>query len=310
MTYSSHGSRTNTAHFQIFVNPKALASIFVVLLFLLNPRLWSESRKEYIHGDGGVVAVETGAAGCGPYTFSETPDSRNFGMAGGSGSITAHGGDGSACALTVSNNASSWISITGGGTGYGYVTYKIAANTGTARAGAITIAGTAFTINQEGCTYTIAPTSSGTISVSGGIGSFTLTTSNSACAWTISKPTWVAITSGSSGSGTGTVSYSAEANTGAARNGSITAGGKTYAVSQAGVTCQQACSNQLALCNTAVQPYAATCPSYCENMLLSQGIYPSNPNYNQMYSTCMSSCTAQVYAGCYNSYNTCVAGCP
>jgi hypothetical protein len=59
------------------------------------------------------------------------------------------------------------------------------------------------------------------------------------CAWVASSSApWISITSGSSGSGNGTVNYSIAANTGAARSGTITIAGRTFTVNQFGVALQ------------------------------------------------------------------------
>ncbi|HWP41669.1 MAG TPA: NF038122 family metalloprotease [Blastocatellia bacterium] len=67
----------------------------------------------------------------------------------------------------------------------------------------------------------------------GGTGSFGIAGSNG-CTWTaVSNDSWIHITSGSSGSGNGTVSYSVDANPGATiRSGTITAAGQTFTVFQ------------------------------------------------------------------------------
>ncbi len=92
------------------------------------------------------------------------------------------------------------------------------------------------------CTYSISPasnafnSSSGTSSVS--------VTATSGCSWTaISNNSWITITSGSSGSGNGTVNYSVLPNTStSSRNGTMTIAGKTFTVSQAGVPCSHSFS--------------------------------------------------------------------
>ncbi|MDQ5988115.1 MAG: hypothetical protein CSYNP_03871 [Syntrophus sp. SKADARSKE-3] len=82
------------------------------------------------------------------------------------------------------------------------------------------------------CTYTLSSTSIA-YSAQTGTGSFIVTPSAETCAWTAaSSASWITVTSGASG--TGTVSYSIAANTGAARTGTITAGGQTFTVTQAG----------------------------------------------------------------------------
>ena len=87
------------------------------------------------------------------------------------------------------------------------------------------------------CTYSLTPTSS-SVGASGATSSFTVT-SQTGCAWTAtSSQSWLTITSGSSGSGTGSVGYSVAANTaGTTRSATITAGGKTFTVTQAAAAC-------------------------------------------------------------------------
>jgi hypothetical protein len=50
----------------------------------------------------------------------------------------------------------------------------------------------------------------------------------------VSNNAWITITAGSSGTGNGTVNYDVSANTGAARNGTITIADQTFTVAQAG----------------------------------------------------------------------------
>ncbi len=88
------------------------------------------------------------------------------------------------------------------------------------------------------CTYTLNP-SAGSSPSSGGTGSFSVSTA-SACSWTAvaSDTTWITITSGASGTGSGTVSYTIAANgTGSARNGTITINGQIYSITQFGSGC-------------------------------------------------------------------------
>jgi hypothetical protein len=56
---------------------------------------------------------------------------------------------------------------------------------------------------------------------------------SSGCGWTAtSNDSWIRITSGASGSGSGTVNYSVVSNTGTARTGTITVAGRTFTVNQ------------------------------------------------------------------------------
>lgn len=82
------------------------------------------------------------------------------------------------------------------------------------------------------CSYTISPASS-RFAPNGGSGTVSLTT-NSTCRWTArSNASWIQITTGTSGTGSKTVSYTVAANTGTTvRNGTITIAGKNYTVTQ------------------------------------------------------------------------------
>jgi len=89
------------------------------------------------------------------------------------------------------------------------------------------------------CAYEIFPTSrihgpateTGTVTV----------TAPSGCAWTAtSGVSWVAITSGGSGTGSGTVAYAVQANSGEGRTGALTVAGRTFTVDQAVPACRLA----------------------------------------------------------------------
>jgi hypothetical protein len=61
-------------------------------------------------------------------------------------------------------------------------------------------------------------------------------TTQATCAWTaVSNATWITVTSGAAGTGNGTVGFSAAANTGAARTGTLTIAGQTFTVTQSAV---------------------------------------------------------------------------
>jgi hypothetical protein len=87
------------------------------------------------------------------------------------------------------------------------------------------------------CTYSISPASQSFVEVVG-LGAVNVT-AGSGCLWTaVSNVTWITITAGSSGTGIGTVSYSVEANAStASRSGTLTIGGQTFTVNQAGGPC-------------------------------------------------------------------------
>jgi serine protease len=84
-----------------------------------------------------------------------------------------------------------------------------------------------------GCTFSISPTSAN-YSSSGGSGSVSVST-QAGCAWTASSnASWLTITAGASGNGSGTVNYSVASNGGASRTGSLTIAGQPFTVTQSG----------------------------------------------------------------------------
>ena len=84
-----------------------------------------------------------------PCTYTIAPTMQSFGAGSGTGSISVTPNS-SNCAWTAVSNNTSWITITSGasGTGAGTVNYSVAANTGAARTGTITVAGQTFSISQ------------------------------------------------------------------------------------------------------------------------------------------------------------------
>jgi Zn-dependent metalloprotease len=84
------------------------------------------------------------------------------------------------------------------------------------------------------CSFSISPTSSSQ-PAAGGTGSVTVTT-GVGCTWSaVSNAGFITVTSGALGNGNGTVTYSVAANSGAARNGTMTIAGQTFTVNQAAV---------------------------------------------------------------------------
>jgi len=176
---------------------------------------------------GGQIFTVRQSDGC---AYSLSSNSANVSAAGGNESVNVLTATG--CAYNTVSNAS-WITITGGGdSGNNTITFSVAANTGAARTGTITVAGQTFTVNQAaGCVYTFS--SAGiNLAADAAAGSFNVA-SGAGCAWTASTPdSWISIASGSSGTGVGTILFNVAANNGAARTGTITAGGQTFTVRQ------------------------------------------------------------------------------
>jgi M6 family metalloprotease-like protein len=227
---SSGGWTHKVFNFKDVTNITAVGSTNVWFAFVFKS-------DPYVQGGGAfvdnVVIKKTVAESC---SYSISPTSQSFSSAAGSGTVTVTAGSG--CSWTAASNAG-WISITSGasGSGNGTVGYSVQANAGGTRSATLTIAGQTLTVSQAGaaCTYSISPTS-GSAATSGGTGSFNVT-AGPGCAWTASSDSsWLHVTTGASGSGNGTVSYSVDANGGGARAGHITVQGQTFTLSQSGTS--------------------------------------------------------------------------
>ncbi|MBF8275473.1 MAG: hypothetical protein HW390_546 [Candidatus Brocadiaceae bacterium] len=166
--------------------------------------------------------------------FSISPTSKSFSSEGGTGIVVVTAVSNSLVWTAVSNVT--WITVTTGGTGSGEAAYSVSANTDSARTGTMTIAGETFTVRQYGgCAYTISPTSQSFTS-GGGTGSVSVEVKLGSCSWTAkSNASWITVTSGGSGTGNGTVTYSVLANPGTnVRIGTITIAKNSFVVRQDG----------------------------------------------------------------------------
>lgn len=167
-------------------------------------------------------------------TYSLAPAGLSVGSGAASGTIQVTTQTG--CAWTASSGAP-WFSIVSGGsgTGSGTVRYSVAANTTTSQRTAVSsIAGKVFTVTQAAapvCTYSISPTKA-SFRAGGGTGRITVTT-QSGCAWTASSQvSWMTL-SRSSGTGSGTISYTVRANTTrSSRTGTAVVAGRSFTVTQ------------------------------------------------------------------------------
>jgi hypothetical protein len=128
----------------------------------------------------------------------------------------------------------SWITVTSGssGSGNGSTNFNVAANSGEARSGTLTIAGRTFILTQAtSCTY-VLNRNTVQVSAAGGMREVVVTT-NATCTWTASTTaTWISITAGATGTGNGTVEFTVRPNTGASRSATLVVGGQTVTVSQ------------------------------------------------------------------------------
>lgn len=182
--------------------------------------------------DNTAIRFEPVAGEC-DYILS--PTSKTFTQSGGQGTIVVDAAAG--CEWTATGD-SSWITIDAGssGTGSGTVEYTVDGNTSTnERIGTITIADKTFTVTQAAnCAYTISPASESYDS-DGGDGVITVSVSNSTCGWAaVSQNDWIDITSGSAGTGDGTVQYTVDVNpTPNDRTGRIVVAETTVTIHQA-----------------------------------------------------------------------------
>src|SRR5688572_8224296 len=186
-----------------------------------------------------VTQLSPGAPVPPPCAYTINPTSANVAGEGGPGTATVTAA--ANCTWTAAGGVT-WITVTSGasGNGNGSVAYTVAANSGSARSGSLTIAGQTLTISQAAvvpaCTYTINPPTAN-VGASGGAGPSVTVTTAGGCAWTAaSNDQWITVTSGANGNGNGTVGYAVAANTGAARNATLTIAGHTFTVTQAAST--------------------------------------------------------------------------
>ena len=137
------------------------------------------------------------------------------------------------CAWTASPSVP-WISIVSGrdGRGNGTVTFHVEPMTGPPRTGNVTIAGQNVQVDQGNtCNYAIGVDTFG-VDPAGGERQVAVT-APAGCSWTAqSQTTWIAITSGATGSGPGVVVFRVGASDGPGRSGSLIVAGRTITVTQ------------------------------------------------------------------------------
>jgi len=195
-----------------------------------------------------------------PCAYSLSASSQSVGAASTTGSVGVTTDTG--CAWSATANVS-WLSITAGasGTGNGTVQFSVAANTdSTPRAGTLTVAGQTFTVNQAAasvtCSYSLSAASQsvGAASTTGSVG----VTTGTGCVWSATaNVSWLSITAGASGTGSGTVQFSVAANTDTTpRAGTLTVAGQTFTVNQAAASVS--CSYSLSAASQSVGAASAT----------------------------------------------------
>ncbi|MBI4909032.1 MAG: BACON domain-containing protein, partial [Acidobacteria bacterium] len=157
----------------------------------------------------------------------------NAGNTGGSGSVNVVA-SGPACPWTAASS-DAWVTISppASGVGNGVVTFVVQSNAASLpRSTTLVIGGQTFVVNQS-CTFTLSSTSF-TMNAGGATASLDVST-QSVCVWSASSnSTWLSISSGSTASGSGRVTFSATVNIGTPRAGSLTVAGQNVTVSQDG----------------------------------------------------------------------------
>ena len=185
------------------------------------------SRSASVEVAGQIITVSQ-ASGC---SVSVTPSTVNVAANATAGAVQVTAGSGCIWSATT---ATAWIGIPegGGGTGTGQVGFSVAANTGPARDGAISIGGHIVRVSQaSGCTYSISPTSQD-VAATGGNGAVSIATA-AGCPWTAaSGADWIVIAS-TTGTGPAQLGFAVAAHLGPARTGTFTLAGHTVAVRQA-----------------------------------------------------------------------------
>lgn len=194
-----------------------------------------EAGELYVVGLGGTVHRLTTSPPPPPCSYSIAPASQSFDDGGGTGSLNlTTAGD---CGWLAASHAD-WITITSpaAGAGSAALTYAVAPNGGTGpRTGTIAVGGQIFSVTQgAGCTFSIDPPSQHLSS--GGGNSGVDMTAPGGCSWTAqSRASWITVTSGSAGGGSGRVAYAVATNTGhSARTGTMLIAGLTFTVTQDG----------------------------------------------------------------------------
>jgi hypothetical protein len=184
---------------------------------------------------GLTFPVNQAAGGC---TYIFGPKDATFRDTGGKGSVTVTPNFGDCDWTAVSNDP--FITITEGASGMdrGIVRYTVATNTSAeALSGSITIGGQGFTINQVAapCELSLDDTAA-SFSSTGGSSNVAVTANGTGCAWkAIVSGSFIQITSDTTGTGSGTVDYTVEANPrSATRKGTITIGKAKLTITQSG----------------------------------------------------------------------------
>jgi hypothetical protein len=200
--------------------------------FSATPNLGVAARVGTINVNGAVYGLTQFGSAC---SFAISPASLTVSAAGASGPIGITASD-SSCVW-----AASGLSATpGSGMGSGSVTVTIPPNPDPgSRQLTATIAGHILSVDQGGVACTVGLDASAASYASGGGSGAVLVTTPAGCGYgTVLGPSWISVTSGGSGAGSGTLVYSVAPNpTTFARSGSLVIGGQLFSISQEALAC-------------------------------------------------------------------------
>jgi hypothetical protein len=178
---------------------------------------------------GGISLPVTQANGC---TYDVSTRRQDASPGGGVHAIGITTGEG--CPWTTSSPVD-WITFApSGGAGPAQAQLAVAPNSGPPRSATVTIAGTDVEVVQASrCTFQLAPPFLA-YEAGGGNGAV-LVIVLGGCTWTASTTTpWIALTSGTSGTGDGVVQFVVAPNAGPPRTGTVNIAGQEYPVQQGG----------------------------------------------------------------------------
>jgi hypothetical protein len=210
----------------------------------------ANARTAQVSIGGNVIYVTQSGTVC---SFALQSENARIPAAGGSASVTVTTAPG--CNWS-SSTATPWLTIDGAANGgTGDVKFTAAANSqAAARTGTLTVAGQTYTVVQSGveCAFTLS-LAGAVLPASGAVGAtFSISTTGAGCsAKAVSFSDWLSVSTSFSGQ-SGTVTYSAAANTsGSPRSGLIQVGGQAFTVSEAGSACSYTLSTGGAVFGTA-----------------------------------------------------------
>jgi len=208
------------------------------------------SRQQTISVEGQIFTINQPAASTCSLSLSSVAFLAPVNGAQSSFQVTPVSGNFS-CAWTatlgpVTPQGNSFVTIqSGSGPGSGTVTFQVAANTGASRQQTLVVGDQTFVVRQPAspsfCSFSLPYVTTFAAPFAGGSSSFPFTANDQSCAWTASPgvpspqgSSFVTITSPSTGTGSGTVSFQAAGNnTGAPRQQTIRVGNATFTISQA-----------------------------------------------------------------------------